>query len=212
VFTGIVEGRGRVVGILRKEKDAEITIAGEGVDLSDAQAGESIAVSGVCLTVTSCTGREFTTQASRETLSKTTLGALKAGSHVNLERSVRLGGRLGGHIVTGHVDGVGRVERIERSGESLVFTFSLPPGLSRYVVQKGSIAIDGVSLTVNEVRGDTFTVNIIPYTQQATVFPFYKVGDGVNIECDIIAKYVEKLLGEDKGRGDARLKELLEKL
>lgn len=211
MFTGIVEGRGTVKGIIKKEKDAVITIAGEGIELSDAVVGESIAVNGVCLTVTSCTGREFTTQASRETLLRTTLGTLKVGSPVNLERSLRLGGRLGGHIVTGHIDGVGRVERIERSGESLVFTFSLPPALSRYVVQKGSIAVDGVSLTVNTVHGDTFTVNIIPYTQQATIFPFYKVGDGINIECDIIAKYIEKLLGEDTGRDD-RLRELLEKL
>jgi riboflavin synthase len=132
------------------------------------------------------------------------------GSKVNLERALKIGGRLGGHIVNGHVDGIGKVESIEKRGKSIEIWFSLPEELSRYVVEKGSIAVDGVSLTINAVNGNRFSVNIIPYTQDATIFAELRPGDLVNIECDIIGKYVEKfVLGKDK-RNDIR--ELIQKL
>jgi len=227
MFTGIIEDVGVVKRVERKRKDVELTIEvrGErggrgGMDISDVELGESISVNGTCLTVTSRDAVTFTVSASEETLAKTTLSTLKTGSGVNLERALRVGGRMGGHIVQGHVDGVGRVESIRGRGESLVFWFAVPGEISRYVVAKGSVAVDGVSLTVNEVKRGAFSVNIIPFTQEATIFSSYKPGDGVNIECDVLGKYVEKFLGlkreggeeSEKSGADERLSSLLEKL
>lgn len=210
MFTGIVEDVGKVREIKTKSKDVLFTIQVKNIDAGEIGLGESIAVNGTCLTVISSGKNNFTVEASHETLKRTNLSKLKVGSKVNLERALKIGGRLGGHIVNGHVDGIGKVESIEKRGKSIEIRFSLPEELSRYVVEKGSIAVDGVSLTINAVNGNRFSVNIIPYTQDATIFAELRPGDLVNIECDIIGKYVEKfVLGKDK-RNDIR--ELIQKL
>ncbi|MBI2486603.1 MAG: riboflavin synthase [Deltaproteobacteria bacterium] len=210
MFTGIVEDVGKVKEIKTKSKDVLFTIQVKNIDAGEIGLGESVAVNGTCLTVISSGKNNFTVEASRETLKRTNLSKLKVGSKVNLERALKIGGRLGGHIVNGHVDGIGKVDSIEKRGKSIEICFSLPEELSRYVVEKGSVAVDGVSLTINAVNGNRFLVNIIPYTQDATIFAELKPGDLVNIECDIIGKYVEKfVLGKDKKKD---IRELIEKL
>jgi len=199
MFTGIVEDTGVIKSVEKKDKESTFTISVGRMDLSGAALGDSIAVNGACLTVTTLDGSEFTVHASHETLSRTTLGTLAPGARVNLERALRAGDRLGGHIVNGHVDGVGNVVSKIRSGGSYIFRFSLPEGLARYVVEKGSVAVDGVSLTVNSSEGNEFTVNIIPYTLAETTFGGLEPGNPVNIECDVIAKYVEKLASGTRG-------------
>ncbi len=194
MFTGIIEDVGTVRVIEKSGKEVVLGISVRKIDSGEIMPGESIAVNGVCLTVVSVDELGFSVEVSQETLSRTGLLDLSAGSGVNLERSLRMGDRMGGHVVNGHVDGVGMVESISSVGESLVFWFSIPESLSRYVVEKGSIAVDGVSLTVNSVRDDRFSVNIIPYTQKETVFSELVPGSRVNLECDIIGKYVEKML------------------
>ena len=210
MFTGIVEDVGKVKEIRTKAKEVVFTIQVKNIDAGEIALGESIAVNGTCLTVISSGRNNFTVEASHETLKRTNLSRLKVGSKVNLERAVKLGARLGGHIVNGHVDGIGKVDSIEKRGKSIEIWFSLPEGLSRYVVEKGSIAVDGVSLTVNAVSGNRFSVNIIPFTQEATIFGELKRGDPVNIECDIIGKYVEKFVAVKDNKKD--MKELLQKL
>ncbi len=194
MFTGIVEDVGVVRGVWKKDKDALIKIGVGEIDSEEISLGESVAVNGVCLTVISVGDGEFSVEASHETLSRTNLSNLLPKTPVNLERSVRVGDRMGGHIVTGHVDGIGTVESIVPVGESLVFSFSLPDALARYLVEKGSVAVDGVSLTVNSAEGSEFSVNIIPHTLEKTIFSELRKGSQVNIECDIIAKHVEKML------------------
>lgn len=198
MFTGIIEDIGKVSGIKRKQKESVFTFEVGRIDIRDVEPGESISVNGTCLTVTSTGEKTFTVDASHETLSKTNLNELKKGDRVNLERSLRVGGKLGGHIVNGHVDGVGKVASRRKRGDSHIFRFSAPKALARYIVEKGSVAVDGVSLTVNEVKGRDFTVNIIPYTLNETIFGGLKKGDAVNIECDIIGKYVEKFVNLGK--------------
>jgi len=210
MFTGIVEDVGRVKEIKTRAKEAVFAIQVKNIDAGEIRLGESIAVNGACLTVTSVGKNTFTVEASHETLRRTNLSKLKVGSKVNLERSLKLGDRLGGHIVNGHVDGLGKVDSMERRGKSIEIWFSLPKELSRYVVEKGSIAVDGVSLTVNAASGNRFSVNIIPYTQEATIFSELKPGDLVNIECDIIGKYVEKFVSGKNTKKD--ISQLLEKL
>jgi riboflavin synthase len=210
MFTGIVEDVGTIKELKPRTEEVLLTIRPKNIGVKEIKIGESISVNGACLTVISVGNNAFTVEASSETLRRTNLSKLKVGSKVNLERSLRLGDRLGGHIVNGHVDGVGKVESIQRRGKSIEIWFSLPKELSRYVVEKGSIAVDGVSLTINAVSGDRFSVNIIPYTQEATIFGKLKPGDSVNIECDIIGKYVEKFI---LGKGEKKdIRELLEKL
>ena len=194
MFTGIVEDLGEVKDIKRKKKEVVFSFEVHNINLKKVELGDSIAVNGTCLTVTSLGKKTFTVDASHETLAKTNLGKLKVGRTVNLERAVKVGDKLGGHIVNGHVDGVGAVKSKTKQGESIEFTFSVPKNLSKYIVEKGSIAIDGVSLTVNSVKGNDFMVNIIPYTQKATTFGNLRKGSSVNLECDIIGKYVEKFL------------------
>ena len=202
MFTGIVEDVGSVLFVERKSADALFAIGVDKIPAERIGAGESIAVNGVCLTAVAVGERDFSAQVSRETLSRTSLSGLRAGSGVNLERSLRAGDRMGGHIVTGHVDGVGTVRSRTPVGESAVFSFSIPRELSRYVVEKGSIAVDGVSLTVNSAGREEFSVNVIPHTLRETVFSGLRAGAKVNLECDIIGKYVEKLLfAEDGSRG-----------
>ncbi|GIW46580.1 MAG: riboflavin synthase subunit alpha [Deltaproteobacteria bacterium] len=210
MFTGIVEDVGEIKNIVSKEKEVLFTIKTGSIDVKEVSLGESIAVNGTCLTVIAKGDDSFTVEASYETLRRTNLSSLGIGSKVNLERSLKVGGRLGGHILSGHIDGVGRVESLKREGESLEVWFEVPKELSKYIVEKGSIAVDGVSLTVNQVKGNRFSVVIIPYTQRATTFSGLKTGDLVNIECDILAKYVEKLIGEGK-EGKESLEELIKK-
>ncbi|ADG88090.1 riboflavin synthase subunit alpha [Thermobispora bispora] len=194
MFTGIVEELGEVVALERGGgASARLAVRGP-VVTAGAAAGDSIAVNGVCLTVTGLSGDVFTADVMKETLDRSSLGALEPGSPVNLERAVPAGGRLGGHIVQGHVDGVGTVLSREPGDNWEIVRFSLPPALSRYVVEKGSIAVDGVSLTVVEAAGDSFTVSLIPTTLELTTLGRKRPGDPVNLEVDVIAKYVERLL------------------
>lgn len=194
MFTGIVEEVGRVQSIRREPANAVLTIAASKV-LEDVHLGDSIAVCGVCLTVTSFTSSAFTADVMHETLNRSSLGALKPGSPVNLERAMPANGRFGGHIVSGHIDGTGRITRIRPDGNAVWYTVSATPSLLRYIVEKGSIAIDGISLTIAQVTGRDFSVSIIPHTQGQTTLSARRVGDTVNLETDCIGKYVEKLLG-----------------
>ena len=195
MFTGIVAELGEVAGIDHHGDAARLTIRGstEGVAL-----GESIAVNGVCLTVTGILGGTFTADVMGETLSRSGLGALTPGDPVNLERSVRLADRMGGHLVQGHVDGVGEVLEIRPAEDGRELTFALPNGYGRYVVEKGSIAVDGVSLTVSGVGDDWFGVALIPHTLEVTTLGALERGDRVNLEVDLMAKYVERLMGSDR--------------
>jgi riboflavin synthase len=193
VFTGIVEELG-VVEALQDQGDAvRLTVRGPLVT-GDAGLGDSIAVNGCCLTVAERDGETFTADVMRETLDKTSLGVLEPGARVNLERAVTPATRLGGHIVQGHVDGTGSVIRREESEHWEIVEISLPAGLSRYVVAKGSVAVDGVSLTVVSVAEDAFTVSLIPETLARTTLDSLQPGDPVNLEVDVVAKYVERLL------------------
>jgi riboflavin synthase len=194
MFTGIVEELGEVAAVEPVADSVRLTIHGPLVT-EDAAHGASIAVNGVCLTVVEHSGGAFTADVMRETLDRSGLGALAPGSRVNLERPVRLADRLGGHLVQGHVDGVGHIVARDPGERWDVVTISLPAELSRYVVGKGSITVDGVSLTVVEARADAFTVALIPTTLELTTLGRKGPGDPVNLEVDVIAKYVERLAG-----------------
>jgi riboflavin synthase len=205
MFTGIIEAVGRVEAIEPKGVDSRLQIATGGLDLSDVAIGDSIAVSGICLTVVQRSDRGFWADVSGETLSKTVLGQLARGAKVNLEKALTPTTRLGGHLVSGHVDGVGQlVERFDE-GRSVRFRFRAPEDITRYIAPKGSICIDGVSLTVNEVDGAVFGVNIVPHTLEETTIDSYRAGTRVNLEVDIIARYLERLLlggvGDHSGPG-----------
>lgn len=193
MFTGIVEELGRVDDVAERGDAALISVTGP-VVASDARPGDSIAVNGVCLTVVDVRPDGFTADVMAETLRRSTLGDLESGSPVNLERAVRADGRLGGHIVQGHVDGTAVIAAIEPGERWTDMAFTCPVGLARYIVEKGSITVDGVSLTVVSVRDDGFSVSLIPTTLAATTLGTRAVGDRVNIEVDIVAKYVERLL------------------
>jgi riboflavin synthase len=193
VFTGIVEELGAVVALDRVGDSARLRVHGPAV-IADARPGDSIAVNGVCLTVTRTSDGSFTADVMHETLARTSLSVLGVGDPVNLERAVRADGRLGGHLVQGHVDAVGRIERREPGERWEVLRVSVPPALSRYVVPKGSIAVDGVSLTVVEADSDGFTVSLIPETLSRTTLGHAPVGAPVNLEVDVLAKYVERMV------------------
>ncbi len=194
MFTGIVEELGVVEGLEEQADAIRLTVRGPHV-VTDAHLGDSIAVNGCCLTVAERDGETFTADVMRETLDKTSLGALEPGSKVNLERAVTASTRLGGHIVQGHVDGTGEVLSRTPSEHWEVVEVSLPAELSKYLVDKGSITVDGISLTVVEVHDDSFTVSLIPETLARTTLGFKQPGERVNLEVDVIAKYVERLLG-----------------
>jgi riboflavin synthase len=194
MFTGIVEELGRVAAIQELPDNAiRLTIEGP-IVLSDANLGDSICVNGVCLTVAQQTGDQFTADVMSETINRTTIGDLLTGSQVNLERPVTLSTRLGGHLVQGHVDAVGEVSAREHSENWDVVTITPPKDLLKYVVEKGSITIDGTSLTVSAVTDSTFSVSLIPATLQKTTLGLRQIGDRVNLEVDVLAKYVEKLV------------------
>jgi riboflavin synthase len=209
MFTGIVTDLGTVREIqpIGEGQDMRLVIGTSPAFLAQPQPaviGASIACSGCCLTAVQLGGDWFAVDASAESLSKTTLGRLRAGSRINLERSLRIGDELGGHLVSGHVDGVAEVLSAVPENASVRWRFRLPPGLSRFVAVKGSIAIDGVSLTVNEVDGDVFGVNIIPHTAAVTTFGILQPGGRVNIEIDTLARYVARLVAADPGAIGAR--------
>ena len=193
MFTGIVEEVGVVKSIRRGSSSAVLEIAAKTV-LEDIHLGDSIAVNGVCLTATSFTGGSFTADVMHETLDRSSLASLRPGSRVNLERAMAADGRFGGHIVAGHVDGVGTVVKTERDDNAVWYTVAAGPEVLRYVVEKGSVTIDGISLTVARVGPDSFAISAIPHTVAVTVLRDRKPGDKVNLETDIIGKYVEKLL------------------
>lgn len=194
MFTGLIQGVGRVHRLESLDGDQRITIDCGSMDLSGVQTGDSIAVSGVCLTALTPADGCFAADVSTETLSCTTLGSLRVGDPVNLERSLTLATPLGGHFVSGHVDGLGRVESIIADARSQRWVFSVPSALRRYIASKGSIAVNGVSLTVNELSADGFGVNLIPHTLAHTTFGSLSEGAPVNLEVDLIARYVERLM------------------
>lgn len=201
MFTGIVEELGVLRAIRRGVDSAQLVIGAEKV-LEGIRVGDSIAVNGVCLTAVRFNAQEFTADVMAETLDKTNLGALNSGDRVNLERALCLGDRLGGHLVSGHIDGVGTITGQERHDIATLITVRAPRELMRYIIKKGSMAIDGTSLTIVDFGVDHFQVSLIPHTAQATTLGFKKVGDTVNLEGDIVGKYIERLAGfrEEPGR------------
>jgi len=210
MFTGIIEDRGKVLRVEYKGQERRITIEWP-LDLTEVQLGDSININGVCLTVVEKREQEIKFDLSQETLQKTGLGDLKEGDPVNLERALRLTDRLGGHIVTGHIDGIGVIGEKRKERDFLRLMIRIPESVSRYVVQKGSIAIDGISLTVNEWKGNEIQMTLIPYTIEKTTLRDKKVGDRVNVEADILGKYVEKVLERgDKKSGQVDLSFLKE--
>jgi riboflavin synthase len=196
VFTGIVQDVGRIAQQEPRGGDMRLVIAVERLSLAGVQPGDSISVSGVCLTALDLTAASFAADVSRETLDVTTLGALAVGARVNLEPALRAGDALGGHLVSGHVDGIAEVVSVTGDARSVRVVFQCPPGLGRYVARTGSVAIDGVSLTVNEAEGDRFGVNLIPHTQSVTTLGELAPGRRVNFEVDQVARYVERLLAD----------------
>jgi riboflavin synthase len=194
MFTGIIVAKGQVGSIREKGGDLELAIDAKGLDNRHLNIGDSVSVQGACLTVTRQEGAQFFADVSRETMAKTTLGTLVAGSDVNLEPSLRAGDALGGHLVSGHVDGVGKLVDMVEDARSWRLTFEVPAALSRFIAPKGSVCVNGVSLTVNDVREARFDVNIIPHTRTVTTLGDLHVGDGVNIEIDVIARYLERLM------------------
>ena len=201
MFTGIIEETGIVKSIRTEGRSARITISAEKV-LEDMKVGDSINTNGVCLTVTEFSSSAFTIDVMPETMQRTTFAKLRSGSRVNLERALRLTDRLGGHIVSGHIDGTGILEKIREDENAVWLSVSSEPGILRYIVEKGSVAIDGISLTVVKVSQRSFEVSIIPLTQTETAILLKKTGDTVNIECDIIGKYVEKLSSKKSDKVD----------
>ena len=193
MFTGIIEEMGVVKAIRREQHSAQLDLLAQAV-LEELTVGDSLTVNGVCLTVVAKRAKEFTVDVSPETMSVTRLGSLKVGDAVNLERAMRLGSRLGGHLVTGHIDGVGVIRQRRKEENALLLSIEAPPEVLRYCIKKGSIAVDGVSLTINRLTEKEFEVAIIPYTAEHTTLGIKGVGDSVNLECDLIGKYVERLL------------------
>ena len=207
MFTGIIEAVGTVTALEPRGGDVRLSIDGGDLDLSAVAVGDSIAVNGCCLTVVQLREGVFSSDVSRESLGLTTLGKLERGGRVNLERALTLSKPLGGHLVTGHVDGIGRLESRADDARSVRFRFRAPDTLARYLARKGSICVDGVSLTVNEVDGAVFGVNIVPHTLAATGFDAYRPGSRVNLEVDIVARYLERLVSEPGGISRERLED-----
>lgn len=194
MFSGIVQSVGRIAAMQPHGGDVRLVVDADSLGIDGIALGDSIAVAGVCLTVVGMDATRLAFDVSNETLSRTNLGALGPGSGVNLEKALRLADRIDGHLVSGHVDGIGRVLAIEPDARSQRWTFEVPAELAKYIAGKGSVCIDGTSLTVNETEGARFGVNLIPHTVAVTTFKDRRVGDAVNIEVDLIARYVERLL------------------
>lgn len=194
MFTGIIQAVGSIANMESKGGDRLLTINASALDPGSCALGDSIAVNGVCLTIVSCHAQQFSADVSLETLNKTSLGQLKNGSPVNLEKALTLNTALGGHLISGHVDGLATLVDMQQDARSTRYSFELSPKLQHYIAIKGSVTIDGTSLTVNNVSQNRFDVNIVPHTQQKTIVGYYKIGTMVNIEVDIIARYLERLI------------------
>lgn len=194
MFTGIIQAKGQIERIEPRSGDWRLTVNVGSLDMADVQVGDSIATNGVCLTAIELTAHSFVADVSAETLKVTTLGDFKVGTAVNLEKALRLQDRLGGHLVSGHVDGVGVVKSISQDARSWRYELEAPLDICRYIAQKGSICINGISLTVNEVEGTRFGVNIVPHTRSETTIADFVVGTKVNLEVDLLARYLERLL------------------
>lgn len=197
MFTGIIKAKGSITAMQKQGGDVRMTVSSDGLPWSDFEIGESISVNGVCLTAVALHDNGFDTDVSVETLDVTALGDLTTGSHVNLEPALGVGERLGGHLVSGHVDCVGSVTSRSADARSIRLAIEIPAEYSRYIAKKGSVCVDGVSLTINEVSGNTFESNIIPHTADTTIIDGYAVGTAVNVEVDMLARYIERLLGKD---------------
>ncbi|MFC1812561.1 riboflavin synthase [Thermodesulfobacteriota bacterium] len=193
MFTGIIEGFGIIKEMSPTGQGRRLALEAE-FDLNQTKIGDSISVSGACLTVVAIDGRRFKADLSPETLEKTTFGNTKIGDRVNLERSLRLSDRLDGHLVSGHIDGLGTIKEKKQAGNAIIITFGVSEPLSRYMIKKGSVAVDGISLTINNCDRSSFDVSIIPHTAKLTTMGFKRIGDSVNIEADMIGKYVERFL------------------
>jgi riboflavin synthase len=198
MFTGIIESIGKIAKMEKRGGDVRLHIATGKLDLSDVALGDSIAVNGVCLTAVVLPGDGFVADVSNETLSLTSLGQLSTGSPVNLEKALTMSTHLGGHLVSGHVDGLGEVIAKSEDARSIRFTVKASDDLAKYIAHKGSITVDGTSLTVNAVKGAEFELNIVPHTAQETIMSEYEVGRKVNLEVDLVARYLERLLLGDK--------------
>lgn len=210
MFTGIVKGLGRIAVIQQKAGEVRLSVEAEFEWGNSLELGESISVSGACLTVVEAKGRSFTADVSAETISRTAMRYYRVGDRVNLERALRLSDRLGGHLVTGHVDGLGLIQDRRQRDQSLVVTVGFEAALAPFIIEKGSVALDGVSLTVNQVTPRSLTVNLIPHTASVTTLSFKKAGDYVNVETDLIGKYVARLLGRDSDKSNIDLQFLAE--
>ena len=212
MFTGLVQAIGKIRATESSNSDRRIELDSGKLDLSDVNVGDSIAISGVCLTVTSLQERGFRVDVSAETMACSTFGELGVGCEVNLEKSLTPSSPLGGHLVSGHVDGLGTLLSERNDGRSIRYEFSVPQELAHYIAEKGSITIDGTSLTVNHVDDNRFGVNIVPHTRQNTIFQHYQINTQVNIEVDIIARYLERLLTGQKPSADGQNSQLLKAL
>ncbi len=199
MFTGIIQAQGTIVAIEKTGGDVRLSVQSTGLPFASYALGESIAVNGACLTATALRDDGFDADVSVETLAVTALANQAVGASVNLEPSLSLGDRLGGHLVSGHVDCIGAVVRVGNDARSIQLRVEIPAEFARYVARKGSVCVDGVSLTINEVSGNAFDLNIIPHTAETTIIGDYAVGTAVNIEVDMLARYVERLLAKDQG-------------
>lgn len=199
MFTGIIEEKGRIEAVKHGAKSCEMTIRASKI-FDDLKIGDSVAVNGICLTATSINAPLFTADVMAETMRRTNIGGLSKGSYVNLERAMQLNGRFGGHIVSGHIDGTGYVSSMRREDNAVWVTICADDKIIRYIIEKGSVTLDGISLTVADVAKDRFSVSIIPHTAEETTLLDKKTGDKINIECDIVGKYIEKFTtGKDSG-------------
>jgi riboflavin synthase len=199
MFTGLIEEKGTVTKIVKGSKSAEITIQGQHI-FTDLKIGDSVCTNGACLTVTDINDSEFTVDVMSESLRASTLKNLQSGNHVNLERALKVSDRLGGHIVSGHVDGIAKIIGIERDGIAIKYSIMPDKPQMRYIINKGSVTIDGISLTVSDIYSDHFVVSVIPHTAANTTLPEKKAGDMVNLETDTIAKYIERMLNLDNSK------------
>lgn len=193
MFTGIIEEIGKITAVVKGQRSSQLWVQGELV-MDDLKLGDSVAVNGVCLTVSQLHGNKWMADVMSETLNRSNLGDLKGGSAVNLERAMPANGRFGGHMVAGHIDGIGHIVQITKDDNAVIFEIKAPPKILRYIIEKGSIAIDGISLTVIGMTADCFKVSIIPHTVKQTILRVKKSGDLVNLENDLVGKYIESLL------------------